>query len=161
MHECDVTHLYMSHDSCICATGLISSIRYDLFRRDTQWQRCIGYLKLQVSFCKRATNFRALLRKMIYIDKASYAPSPPCTIHSYMRHGSVYTCVMSHSFLRDHSFTCVTWLIHIFNMTHSQFAVLTYDEDRCGLDKSERLLFALFLPKEPYSCRALLQEETC
>ena len=29
-------------------------------------------------FCKRATNYRALLRKMMYKDKASYESSPPC-----------------------------------------------------------------------------------
>ena len=33
------------------------------------------------SFCKRATNYRALLWKMTYKDKASYASSPPCTIY--------------------------------------------------------------------------------
>jgi len=34
--------------------------------------------KLQIIFRKRATNCRALLRKMTYKDKASYASSPPC-----------------------------------------------------------------------------------
>ena len=28
---------------------------------------------------KRATNYRALLRKMTHEDKASYKSSPPCT----------------------------------------------------------------------------------
>jgi len=32
----------------------------------TGWQKCIGCLKLQVSFCRNATNNRALLRKMTY-----------------------------------------------------------------------------------------------
>jgi len=36
---------------------------------DTGWRRCIGCFKLQVSFCKRATNYRALLRKETYNDK--------------------------------------------------------------------------------------------
>jgi len=31
---------------------------------NTGWRRCIGCLKLQVSFRKRATNYRFLLRKM-------------------------------------------------------------------------------------------------
>ena len=35
--------------------------------------------KLQVIFRKRATNYRALLRKMIYEDKASYDSMPPRT----------------------------------------------------------------------------------
>jgi len=35
---------------------------------DTGWRRCIGCLKLQVSFRKRATSYRALLREMTYND---------------------------------------------------------------------------------------------
>ena len=46
----------------------------------TGWWRPIGCLKLQVIFRKRATNYRALLREMIYEDKASYVSSPPCTV---------------------------------------------------------------------------------
>jgi len=42
------------------------------------WRRLIGCLKLQVTFCKRATNNRALLREMTCKDKASYGSSPPC-----------------------------------------------------------------------------------
>jgi len=42
------------------------------------WQRLIGYLKLQVIFSKRATNYRAPFRKMTYKDKASYRSWPPC-----------------------------------------------------------------------------------
>ena len=45
----------------------------------TGWRRPIGCLKLQVNFRKRATNYRALLRKMTYKDKASYGSSPPCS----------------------------------------------------------------------------------
>jgi len=40
--------------------------------------RCIGCLKLQVSFRKIATNYRALWRKIAYVDKASRATLPPC-----------------------------------------------------------------------------------
>jgi len=43
------------------------------------WRRPIGCLTLQVSFRKRPTNYRDLLRKETYKDKASYASSPPCT----------------------------------------------------------------------------------
>jgi len=46
------------------------------YRLNTGWQRPIGCLKLQVIFRKRATDFRALLRKMTYKDKASYGSSP-------------------------------------------------------------------------------------
>jgi len=44
----------------------------------TGWQRPIGSLNLQVLLCKRASNDRALLRKMTYEDKASYDSTPPC-----------------------------------------------------------------------------------
>jgi len=36
--------------------------------------------KLQVIFRQRATNYRSLLRKMIYKDKASYRSWPPCKL---------------------------------------------------------------------------------
>jgi len=39
----------------------------------------LSKVKLQVVFCKRATNYRALLREMTYKDKTSYWSSPPCT----------------------------------------------------------------------------------
>ena len=42
-----------------------------------KWQRCTGCLKLQVSFCTRATNYRALWRKIAYTEKASFESSPP------------------------------------------------------------------------------------
>jgi len=45
----------------------------------TGWRRLIGCLKLQFIFRKRATNYRALLRKMTYKDKASYDSMPPCS----------------------------------------------------------------------------------
>ena len=45
----------------------------------TGWRRPTRWLKLQVIFRKRATNYRALLRKMTYTDKASSASTPPCS----------------------------------------------------------------------------------
>ena len=38
--------------------------------------------KLQIIFHKRATKYRALLRKMTYKDKGSYESSPPCNRRS-------------------------------------------------------------------------------
>jgi len=45
-----------------------------------EWRRSTGCLQLQVSFRKRANNYRALWQKMTCENKASYASSPP-----YMR----------------------------------------------------------------------------
>ena len=46
----------------------------------TGWRRLIGSPKLQIIFHKRATKYRALLRKMTCKDKGSYESSPPCTM---------------------------------------------------------------------------------
>ena len=43
----------------------------------SEWRIPIGCLKLQVIFRKRATNSRALSRKIAYSDKTSYGSSPP------------------------------------------------------------------------------------
>jgi len=47
----------------------------------TGWRRCIRSLKLQISFRKRTTNYRAVLREMTSKDKVSYDSTPPCTCH--------------------------------------------------------------------------------
>ena len=46
----------------------------------TGWWRLIECLKLQVIFRNRATNYRGLLWKMTYKDKASYRSTPPCIL---------------------------------------------------------------------------------
>jgi len=74
-------------------------IRVYVCKRSTGWRRPIVCLKLQVIFCKRATNYRALLRKMTYKDKASYDSMPPCSCRSTLKvsihtfaHGT-YVCM--------------------------------------------------------------------
>ena len=75
--------------------GLRHPVLYDAFvyishtsvytyNLSTGWRRCTGCLKLQVSFCKRANNYRTLLRKLTYKDKASYASSPPCICPTHL-----------------------------------------------------------------------------
>jgi len=56
----------------------------------TGWRRPMGCLKLQVIFRKRATNYRALLRKMTSKHKASCGYSPPCM---YIRRQTIATYV--------------------------------------------------------------------
>ena len=57
--------------------GLI--FRFILLVFVTGWRRPIGCLISCITFRKLAANYRALLRKMTYKDKASYESSPPCT----------------------------------------------------------------------------------
>jgi len=47
----------------------------------TGWRGLIGCLKLEVIFRKRATYYRAVLRKTTYEDKAFYDSTPPCITH--------------------------------------------------------------------------------
>jgi len=54
-------------------------IQVQRFITATGWRRLTGYHKLQVIFRKRATNYRALLRKITYGDKAFYDSTPPYT----------------------------------------------------------------------------------
>jgi len=70
------------------------------------WQRCIGCLESQVSFCKRATNHRALLQKMTFKDKASYGSSPPCIfeVHELNIYMYIYIHVCTHT--RVYKRTC-------------------------------------------------------
>ena len=78
VHMCDITHSCVWHDSFICVTLLIHTkiILFLLSQPPTGWRRPIGCLKLQVIFRKRATNYRALLRKMTYKDKTSNGSTP-------------------------------------------------------------------------------------
>ena len=62
---------------CVAAIGIGQQCVVGL---GTGWQRSIGCLTLQVIFRRRATNYRALLRKMTQKDKASYGSSPPCSL---------------------------------------------------------------------------------
>ena len=66
----------------------------------------IGCLKLQVIFRKRATDSRALLRKMTYEDKALYDSTPPCNISCWVNF-SLF--VFSHLEL---NFSC--WIVFSF-----------------------------------------------
>ena len=56
------------------------------------WRRLIKCLKLQVIFRKRATNYRALLRKITYRDKAPYDSTPRCSAAS-----SIHVCDVIYS----------------------------------------------------------------
>jgi len=50
----------------------------------TGWRRLIKSPKLQIILHKRATKYRALLRKMTYKDKGSYESSPPYINKSFV-----------------------------------------------------------------------------
>jgi len=78
-----VTWLYIQFlKASIKCSQSIELMLSELSAFTTVWRRPIGCLKLQVIFRKRATNYRALLQKMTYKDKASYGSLLPCTAKS-------------------------------------------------------------------------------
>jgi len=88
MHRLGFSHIYFDLLCRLCFAHIFYS--FDCVTRTcillgcltfvTGWRRPIGCLKLQVIFRERASNYRALSRKMICKDKASYGSSPPCII---------------------------------------------------------------------------------
>jgi len=87
----------------------------------TGWRRPIGYLRLQVIFHKRATNYRALLHKMTYKHKASCGSSPPCILIITVfckesKHLDTYRVAKTHRipYLYRSFFAKVTWIWWLF-----------------------------------------------
>ena len=71
------------------------------------------HYKLRVIFCRRATNYRALLRIMTYEDKASYDSTPPCiTLHIH-----TYTRTHAHTHTRKEEKSARAWLIILLFQT--------------------------------------------
>jgi len=84
---------------------------------DTGWQRPIGCLTLQVIFRKRATNYRLLLQKITYKDKASYGSSPLCIIQT--------CCSLTHTISSTHSLSGVVVVMRETD-AKVQMRMLTY-----------------------------------
>jgi len=63
------------------------------------WRRPTGCLKSQFIFCKRATTYRALVRKMTYKDKECVGLGHPVQTYS----SSKYTCVLTNMYTYIHS----------------------------------------------------------
>jgi len=104
-HVCNIPTHTRSHLLSFLLSLSRSLSLYDLKTRSdtaqaTGWRRLIGSPKLQIIFHKRATKYRALLRKMTYKDKGSYGSLPPCTIATGM---SSLHCSISHSHTHTHT----------------------------------------------------------
>jgi hypothetical protein len=88
-----IAHIWMSHNTHMNEAYHMHHLRPNCDLRElienwivcgvkwqhiTGWRKLTGCLKLYVIFRKKATDYRALLRKMTYGDKASCDPTPPC-----------------------------------------------------------------------------------
>jgi len=85
----------------------------------TGWRKPIACLKLQVIFRKRATIYRALRRKITYIDKASYDSTPPCA------RVVTYEYIWMHiSIMGGLTIWRVSVLLGLFWKSHSQLSLV-------------------------------------
>jgi len=73
-------HYYHAGLLYMCIGVCVSTEDFGHIFGGAGWRRCIGCLKLQTSFRKRATNYRALLQKKTYKDKVSDDSTPPCNL---------------------------------------------------------------------------------
>jgi len=103
---------------------------------------------LQVIFRKRATNYRALLRKMTYEDKASYDSTPPCKI--YHTHTDTEPYHITHLLTqRDVTPTDTKTYIYTHRQCEISFYIITYynisyhtpiDTERCDTHRLQDVL---------------------
>jgi len=66
----ETSHIQMWMSTCVIL--LCEWVNETMSHPLTGWQRCIGCLKLHVSFRKRATIYRALLRKMTHLKQVTH-----------------------------------------------------------------------------------------
>ena len=137
IHPCDMTHSPVWHDLFRLGrpyhnlfppvAWLMSHVRHDLclmsymsrYFDDYGVAICRRLLEITGLFCKRA------LSKRRYSAKETYNFKEP-TNRSHPIHASpainpvVYVTDLTHSHVRHDSFTCETWLTHMWDMTHSR-----------------------------------------
>jgi len=100
----------LMHDSLQYTTHLYVCLTCEILHVwSIGWRRPIGCLRLQVISRKRATNYRALLRKMTYNDTAWCGSSPPCIIYNVS-----YKSYFIYAILWM-GLTCGWWLIAMRN----------------------------------------------
>ena len=127
-HTCAYIYLHIYLPNILCFVSTLWLITHD-----TGCRIPIGCLKLQVIFRKRATNYKALLRKMTYKHKASYGSSPPCTTFSIYILFIKYLAKMGSHHTHTHTHTHTH--IHTNTYTHAL---------RLGLKKNHQNLRLFF-----------------
>ena len=106
-------HIHVSDDVCIFATLC------EYVHTRTPW--LYRSLKVQVSFSKRATNYKALPRKKTYKDKATYPSSPPVRILGLYRskgrgpvlHTQTHIHTYKHTYM-SHVYVCVCLFVCVY-----------------------------------------------
>ena len=110
-YVCESVNTHVNY-TCIlqAATSIATHVACDLdmcemrvyvcYSGNAGCRRCIGRLKLQISFCKRATNYSTLLRKLTRKHKASYGSLPPFIHKIYMHTTDTFICSNKYTYFR-------------------------------------------------------------
>jgi len=118
LRHCHISHgihtqcMQLNITKILCDTVILNfnGSKGDLCAMHSWRQRLIGCVKLQVIFHKRATNYRALLQKMTYTDKASFDSTPPCTCC----YTFVPLCIHMRMCVYMHLYVYVSMYIYVF-----------------------------------------------
>ena len=99
----------------VCTFGGVGGWRHEL--RSMKLAPHIACRKLKVSFTKRATNFRAMLRKMTYKDRASYDSTPPLAKRIAREDANLIDYMKTNTRTRTHTHT------HTHTHAHTQAVI--------------------------------------
>ena len=125
---------------CVCVSLCVVCIQSIWCFVNTHTYKSNGYrvaktpircLKLQVIFHKRATNYRALCRKMTCSDTTSYGASPPCTMYmNVIKWNYVVKCLKLQVIFRkratNYRALCAKWateIRHPMGLRHSVWCI--------------------------------------
>ena len=124
------------------------------------WRRHIWCPKLQVISRKRATNYRAHLRKMTYKDKASYGSPPHCTNQcSKQTHTQTHTYKQTHDHTLLHMHKTTTLPTNASKQTRKQTHTYIQAQDPMGwLWLVGSIKSQVFFAKQPYKRDNILQK---
>ena len=115
-----------------------------MLKCSTGWRRLIGSPKLHIIFHKRATRYRALLRKKTYKDKGPYESSPPCIsqlasmkcqdahsslLHNFSKVGPLLCFPYTRLHIRFSRIFVTLYGLHVSGMSHGTWAFDTAHMD--------------------------------
>jgi len=117
---CDMTHWYVWHDSFICVlmcvTWLIYMCPYHSYVRHNSFKKWMNYVAHMNDHVMGGSSYEWVTSHMWIIHNEWVV----CKMtHSYVSLLSICAIRLIHSYVQHCSSTCGTWLIHMWDITHS------------------------------------------